>query len=838
MEQSPTRDPYQLERLAEELESRENRDSHLPSQYHSLPQHVPLSHNDPHLTASEFDVEVFLLSRAHTPLNDLRGELRQYLAELKEELIKLINDDYEAFISLSTDLKDEGGRLEGLLNPLASIRNDVTITKRELEAVQEAIHAKLSERSRLRDAKTLLQLLLKISESVTRLESLLLIQLPEDDADDSIEKGSKYISYESRQDGPEDRHRGNRAKHLGRVSTEYTQLLYHVRKARAEDCAFVEGIQWRIDRIHSTLSSDLDHLFSETIGLLNETKTEQRGSELDRNKNLSDLTECLRTYDILGLWEDAEEVIRQELTICLGALSGPHSPLIPNTPFTFSSDSTHGFQIPYTPFTAFVPRQLGAVISGQPSQVELLDDTDDPLARLYNQLLRFVERDVYRLMKIADDIGSDTRDNSEAKSPVDIRPSKYQILSNVVWDEIGRSIMDEIGAQVFAAGKPNELRKSLELLAPSFQAVECMRRHGTYAAFQRKWQLPVYFQLRWKEIIGTLEESLSGSRLIYTSNQGNFTTSQSFATWVAISACWSSDVFIPELNHRFWKLTLQVLHRYSGWVKQALAAEESPVRPSGAVADKSATHASNTLTAGETVSSELSSADESLLRPYSSILIDIRELEANVTTLWRQVMNLMLPQSDTTEQQMFEDALHEATRGFTSLLPDLPHKIISILSRQCCEGLLPVRGIPSQFRAMSNKRNPTEPSYFVPSILRPVKLYFGIIGGGNIGSTLKDPYLQSFATEIFDQVSQRYTNYLTFMKKTEESLRRLKKGKKPTLSIFGAGGDDFKDEERIRLQMILDVEAFGEDARSLGVDVDGNQHFLALKGVIHAAEDD
>ena len=55
--------------------------------------------------------------------------------------------------------------------------------------------------------------------------------------------------------------------------------------------------------------------------------------------------------------------------------------------------------------------------------------------------------------------------------------------------------------------------RSLELLAPSRQAVEDMRNHPVYASFERRWQLPVYFQLRWKEIIGAMEDSLSLSRL-------------------------------------------------------------------------------------------------------------------------------------------------------------------------------------------------------------------------------------------------------------------------------------------------------------------------------------
>jgi hypothetical protein len=40
-----------------------------------------------------------------------------------------------------------------------------------------------------------------------------------------------------------------------------------------------------------------------------------------------------------------------------------------------------------------------------------------------------------------------------------------------------------------------------------------MRSHPTYAAFERRWQLPVYFQLRWKDIVGKVEDVLAVTRL-------------------------------------------------------------------------------------------------------------------------------------------------------------------------------------------------------------------------------------------------------------------------------------------------------------------------------------
>lgn len=40
----------------------------------------------------------------------------------------------------------------------------------------------------------------------------------------------------------------------------------------------------------------------------------------------------------------------------------------------------------------------------------------------------------------------------------------FEIMANVIWAEVGRAIMDELGSKVFSAGKPSEFRK----VRPSF----------------------------------------------------------------------------------------------------------------------------------------------------------------------------------------------------------------------------------------------------------------------------------------------------------------------------------------------------------------------------------
>jgi conserved oligomeric Golgi complex subunit 2 len=102
---------------------------------------------------------------------------------------------------------------------------------------------------------------------------------------------------------------------------------------------------------------------------------------------------------------------------------------------------------------------------------------------VYNQILRFVERDLSRIMDIAEKVSvgkfvSGSRVRQQEKGGVDVKgglplstahgrspiSSKmgregFEIMTNVVWEEVGRAIMDELGNVVFSAGRPNEFRK-------------------------------------------------------------------------------------------------------------------------------------------------------------------------------------------------------------------------------------------------------------------------------------------------------------------------------------------------------------------------------------------
>jgi hypothetical protein len=102
--------------------------------------------------------------------------------------------------------------------------------------------------------------------------------------------------------------------------------------------------------------------------------------------------------------------------------------------------------------------------------------------------------------------------------------------------------------------------QQLESLALAVPAVVAMRSTESYLTFERRWQLPVYFQLRWKEIVKELEDGLVIGPAGIAGERGRdgYALPQTAAILTAFKSCWSSDIYIPELSFRFWRLALQV----------------------------------------------------------------------------------------------------------------------------------------------------------------------------------------------------------------------------------------------------------------------------------------
>ena len=84
-------------------------------------------------------------------------------------------------------------------------------------------------------------------------------------------------------------------------------------------------------------------------------------------------------------------------------------------------------------------------------------------------------------------------------------------------------------------------------------------------SFIHRWNLPVYFQIRFQEIGGPVEEACQDMFALVTDleNTDNFHLNATNAIMNAVRMCWmEKNVFLKPLTQKFWKLTLQIVARY------------------------------------------------------------------------------------------------------------------------------------------------------------------------------------------------------------------------------------------------------------------------------------
>lgn len=225
----------------------------------------------------------------------------------------------------------------------------------------------------------------------------------------------------------------------------------------------------RIARITSTLHLDLSQLLTAIL-------TPPASSHAaDPRQTREALTSLFRTYASLGLVSTAEDVVRRHVvrpfvlkTIHRDVLNSAQSPVIPSTPFSPATASSSGFGL--APALAIGERAIPSFYAVEPIGIAKEGDGGwvagrapgegelDPLCELYNKLLAFVSRDCGMIL--------DVTERTLAVAPATTlviggaadekkKRAGYEILTNVVWDEIAARLMGELGHVIFAAGRPS-----------------------------------------------------------------------------------------------------------------------------------------------------------------------------------------------------------------------------------------------------------------------------------------------------------------------------------------------------------------------------------------------
>ncbi|CAG8718080.1 8137_t:CDS:2, partial [Scutellospora calospora] len=111
--------------------------------------------------------------------------------------------------------------------------------------------------------------------------------------------------------------------------------------------------------------------------------------------------------------------------------------------------------------------------------------------------------------------------------------------------------------------------------------------------------------------------------------------------------------------------------------------------------------------------------DEQLLKLLTIVAHDVENITIKIQDIYREQIITRLPES-MNEQPAIEESLSTSLSSMQSDLPNLSQKISTILIKRCTETLRQhIRSVITQFRG-SNTKPPTESSYFVPHIIKPL----------------------------------------------------------------------------------------------------------------------
>uniref|UniRef100_A0A8C6Q638 Conserved oligomeric Golgi complex subunit 2 n=1 Tax=Nothobranchius furzeri TaxID=105023 RepID=A0A8C6Q638_NOTFU len=503
---------------------------------------------------------------------------------------------------------------------------------------------------------------------------------------------------------------------LERIATEFNQLQFHA--VQSKGMPLLDKIRPRIAGITSMLQQSLEGLLIEGLQM----------------SNVDMVRHCLRTYATIDKTRDAEALVGQVL----------------------------------------VKPYMDQVIVE-----EVVKSNPNGLQMMYTRLLEFVPHHCRLLREVTGGaISSDKADTVPG----------YDFLVNSVWPEMIRGIEERL-AYIFNPGNPDifyerysvsvEFVRRFERQCSSQASVKRLRVHPSYTSFN-KWNLPVYFQLRYKEIAGRLENTINDG-LEAAPAGSSYRLQVSEVLWSCLVRCWSNGVYLSPLAHRFWKLTLQQYSRYAKFLVEVSLNSK----------DKSCSKQTNELLADILLSFLILLLHSSIVPILSRFPPQIPELSAMI----RQRL----------EAIGFKNfAVIEG-----ELIPSLNSRMTLHLTERCCRFLKSASEVPRLYRR-TNKDVPVRASAYMENALQPLHQVL-TDSTGSVTPQMAQEWLRVALAECTQKYYETISEVLSSVRKMEESLKRLKqarKGASATTTTGGNGGPS--DDGKIRLQLALDVEYLGE----------------------------
>ncbi|KAG8177789.1 hypothetical protein JTE90_017650 [Oedothorax gibbosus] len=381
----------------------------------------------------------------------------------------------------------------------------------------------------------------------------------------------------------------------------------------------------------------------------------------------------------------------------------------------------------------------------------------------------------------------------------------FDFLVNAVWPEFIECLGYVSSVHLYSVGDPQLFHQnysasmkfldSFETFCGDQNSVRRLRSLASYKEFNSKWNLDVYFQIRFQEIAGEFEKSLLEAFVNLKDENSAYNLNATQSLCLSLDRCWGEGIFLLPLKHHFWRLTLQLLSRYKHW-------------------------ALTTIELGDTDAKQM-----------ALLIKDVQILLPHLKILFEASIQPKIRRSEAVDGQVlatFNDTLVK--------LEEIPKHagkcIVKLLMEKCTSHLKWISSIPQRFRK-TNRELPSKPSPYVSQVLSPLTEF-----SQDVKSVLSPGWVENCEQEIIDgvmsQCMTQMSDVLTSIKKMEDSLKILKRARdKPSgQSAMGAISDD----DKIRRQLAIDVNCFEELIVKSGLQGNKVKSLKELKALVLSAE--
>ncbi|EAS31091.3 uncharacterized protein CIMG_06570 [Coccidioides immitis RS] len=268
-----------------------------------LPFPKPLSRSS--FITPNFDPAKFLssLSNRHQSLADLQTELRELSQSLSKELLNLVNDNYQDFLSLGTALKGGEERVEEIRAVLLGFQRDVQSVKEKFENRTATIKGLLDDKKRLRSDIAIGYYLLDIAEKIELLEQKLMVH----QGDEGSNKRSKDPELDEELIQSEDDESGDDEDRDQDESGDTTLVSLRRLERHIQQYLSLKTVINRVGEQHPFVVGQSNRIATIKTALLLDLRTAVKQGDTVGRKREDRLLKILHLHELLG--EETEAVM-------------------------------------------------------------------------------------------------------------------------------------------------------------------------------------------------------------------------------------------------------------------------------------------------------------------------------------------------------------------------------------------------------------------------------------------------------------------------------------------------------------------------------------------------